>query len=139
MRLNALPPVKTELPKVVKCYVSVCDGSGTRSLFVTQRVGAHYQIATVMMKLAGVADAMVVPELSKSAMDDIVREMKSSIPVMETDLAGITRMLGLAIADNFTSGSPPPFKLVEVVESSRSWPGSPRSCVANGNHKRSLG
>jgi len=117
MRLNALPPVKTELPKVIKCYVSVCDGSGTRSLFVTQRVGAHYQIATVMMKFAGVADAMVVPELSKSAMDDIVREMKSSIPVMETDLAGITRMLGLAIADNFTSGSPPPFKLVEVVES----------------------
>ena len=45
MRLNALPPVKTELPKVIKCYVSVCDGSGTRSLFVTQRIGAHYQLA----------------------------------------------------------------------------------------------
>ena len=63
MRLNALPPVKTELPKVIKCYVSVCDGSGTRSLFVTQRVGAHYQIASVMMKLSGVVDAMVLPEL----------------------------------------------------------------------------
>ena len=60
---------------------------------------------------------MVLPELSKSAMDDIVREMKSSIPVMETDLAEMTRMLGLAIADNFTAGNPPPFKLVEVVES----------------------
>ena len=35
---------------------------------------------------------------------------------METDLARITRMLGLAIADNFTSGTLPPFKLVEVVE-----------------------
>ena len=35
MRLNALPPVKTELPRVIKCFVSVCDGSGTRSLFVT--------------------------------------------------------------------------------------------------------
>jgi hypothetical protein len=117
MWLNALPPVKTDLPKIIKCYVSVCDGSGTRSLFVTQRVGAHYQIATVMMKLAGVADAMVVPELSKSAMDDIVRQMKSSTPVTETDLAGITRMLGRAIADNFASGNLPPFKLVEVVES----------------------
>ena len=117
MRLNALPPIKTELPKVIKCYVSVCDGSGTRSLFVTQRLGAHYQIATIMMKPAGVADAMVVPELSKSAMDDISREMKSSVPVMETDIAGITRMLGLSIADNFASGNPPPFKLVEVVES----------------------
>jgi hypothetical protein len=117
MRLNALPPVKTELPKVIKCYVSVCDGSGTRSLFVTQRIGAHYQLASVMMKFAGVADVVVLPELSKSGMDDIVRQMKSSMPVMETDLAGITRMLRLAIADNFASGNPPPFKLVEVVES----------------------
>jgi hypothetical protein len=117
MRLNALPPVKTELPKVIKCYVSGCDGSGTRSLFVTQRIGAHYQFATVMMKLAGVADAMVLPELPKSEMDNMVRQMKSSMPVMETDLLGITRMLGLAIADNFASGNPPPFKLVEVVES----------------------
>ena len=117
MRLNALQPLKADAPKIIKCYASVCDGSGTRSLFVTQRVGRHYQIATVVMKPAGVADAMVVPELSKSAMDDIVREMKSSIPVVETDSAGITRMLALAIADNFASGNPPPFKLVEVVES----------------------
>ena len=115
--LNALPPVKLELPKVIKCYVSVCDGSGTRSLFVTQRVGAHYQLASVMMKLAGVADAMVLRELLKSDMDDLVRRMKSSMLVMETDLAGITRMLGLAIADNFASGNLPPFKLVEVAES----------------------
>lgn len=117
MRLNTLPPVKMELPRVIKCYVSVCDGSGTRSLFVTQRVGTHYQLVSVMMKLAGVADVVVLPELSKSGIDDMVRQMKSSMPVMETDLAGITRMLRLAIADNFTSGNLPPFNLVEVVES----------------------
>jgi hypothetical protein len=117
MRFNALSPAKPELPRVIKGYVSVCDGSGTRSLFVTRRVGAHYQIATVMMKPAGVADAMVVQELSRTAMDDILRQMKSSMLVMETDLVGIARMLGLAIADNFTSGVLPPFKLVEVVES----------------------
>ncbi len=117
MRLNALPPLKTDAPKTNKCYASICDGSGTRSLFVSQRLGRHYQIATVMMKPFGVADAMVVRELSKSAMDDIVREMKSSLPVRETDSAGISRMLALAISDNFASGNPPPFKLVEVVES----------------------
>lgn len=116
MRLNALPPLKTDAPKIIKCYASVCDGSGTRSLFATQRLGRHYQIATVMMRPSGVADAMIVRELSKSAMDDIVREMKSSIPVEETDSAGITRLLALAISDNFASGNPPPFKLVEVVE-----------------------
>jgi hypothetical protein len=117
MRLNALPPINPELPKVITCYVSVCDGSGTRSLFVTQRVGAHYQLATVMMKCAGVAEALVIPELSKSDMDGLVRELKSSVPAMRTDLPGITRMLSLAIADNFASVTLPPFKLVEVVES----------------------
>jgi hypothetical protein len=116
MRSNALPPVKAESPKVIKCYVSVCDGTGTRSLFATQRVGARYQISSVMMKLAGVADAMVLPQLPKYETDRIVREMKGSMPMMETDLGGVTRMLELAIADNFTHGTLPPFKLVEVVE-----------------------
>ena len=139
MRLNALSPVKTELPKVIKCYVSVCDGSGTRSLFVTQRVGAHYQLASVMMKLAGVADAVVLPELSKSAIDDMVRQMKSSMPMMETDLAGITRMLGLAIADNFASGTSAAVQIGRGGGESWSWPGSSRSRFANGNYNGSLG
>lgn len=117
MRLNALPPIKVEAPKTIKCYASVCDGSGTRSLFVTQRLGRNYQIATVMLKPSGVADALVVREISKSEMDGLVREMRSSITVEETNLAAITRMLALAISDNFVSGNPPPFELVEVAES----------------------
>jgi hypothetical protein len=117
MRLNTLPPVKSVSPKIIKCYASICDGSGTRSLLATQRVGAHYQLATVMIKCAGVVDAIVLPALSKSEMDGIVRQFKSSMPVMEIDLSGTHRMLGLAIADNSVSGTPPPFKLVEVVES----------------------
>lgn len=117
MRLHALPPEKTELPRIIKGYASVCDGSGTRSLFATQRIGGHYQIATVMMKPGGVADAMVISELPKSEMDAMVRELKSSLPVMEADLAAISRLLAIAIADNFSQGTLPPFKLVEVVES----------------------
>jgi hypothetical protein len=117
MRLNALPPEKTEVPKIIKCYASVCDGSGTRNLIVTQRIGGHYQIATVMMKPAGVADAMVIPELPKSEMDGMVRQLKSSVLKTETDIAGISRDLALALADNLAQGNPPPFKLVEVMES----------------------
>jgi hypothetical protein len=117
MRLNALPPVKTETPRIVKCYLSVCDGLGARSLFVTQRAVARYQIATVMMKRDGVADALLLEELPKSGMDDMVRQLKASAPTMETDLAGVGRMLELAIADNFASGKLPPFKLVEIAES----------------------
>jgi hypothetical protein len=114
---KASPPVDAASPKPVECYASVCDGSGARSLIVTQRVGRRFQLACVMMKPTGVADAMVIPNLSKSQMDDIVNEMKSSAPTMETDLSGVARMLGLGIADNLASGNLPPFKLVEVVES----------------------
>ena len=116
MRLNALPPVNAELPKAIKCYVSVCDGMGTRSLFVTQRAGAHYQLASVMMKVAGVAEVLVISELSKAEIDGTVRQMKAPVQVAETDLDGIARMLRLAVADNLASGNPPPFKLVEVAE-----------------------
>jgi hypothetical protein len=117
MRLNALPPVQTELPKVIKCYASICDGSGTRSVFATQRAGARYQFTSVMMKSSGVAEALVLNDLSKSEVDDIARQLKSAMPVSETDLAGIARMAELAIADNFASETLPPFRLVEVVES----------------------
>jgi len=117
MRLNALPPVQTALPKLIKCYASICDGSGTRSVFATQRAGARYQLVSVMMKSLGVAEAMVLTDLSKSEMDDIVRKMKAAMPVSETDLAGMSQMVGLAIADNFAAGTLPPFRLVEVVES----------------------
>jgi hypothetical protein len=117
MRLNALQPVKMKLPQALKYYVSVCDGSGTSSLFVTQKLGTRYQLASVMIKPAGVVEAMVLFGLPKSRMDDFVRQMKSSTPVVETDLAGVTRMLQLALADNFVLGNLPPFRLVEVVES----------------------
>src|SRR5205823_12517711 len=83
--------------------------------FVTQRV-ARYQLATVMMKVSGITDALILQELPKSRMDRIVREMKASMPTAETDLSGIARMLGLALADNFTSQTLPPFRLIELTE-----------------------
>lgn len=116
LRLNALPPVRPQPPAIVKCYVSVCDGTGTRSLFVTQRAGARYQLASVMMKVSGVVEALILPELPKSGIDRIVREMTTSMPTAQTDLPGIARMLELALADNFASQTLPPFKLLEVAE-----------------------
>jgi hypothetical protein len=119
MRLNALPPAKADLPKTLKCYASACEGSGASNLFVSQKAAAtrHYQIANVMTRVGGVADALVLRELPKSAMDEMVREMKSSMAAAETDLVGVARILGLAVGENCASGNPPPFKLVEVAES----------------------
>jgi hypothetical protein len=117
MRQNAGPPVKLAPPKLIKCMASVCDGSGTRSLYVSQRKGGAYQLATVMIKPAGIMDAVVFSGMNKTDMDLMLRQLKSSVLCIETDLAGIARMLALALGENATSGKLPPFKLVEVVES----------------------
>ena len=117
MRQNAGPPIKLAQPKLIKCLASVCDGSGTRSLYVSQGRGGAYQFATVMIKTAGIADAIVLSGMTKTDMDLMLRQLKSSVLSIETDLAGIARMLALALGENAASGKLPPFKLVEVVES----------------------
>jgi hypothetical protein len=117
LRANAQPPVKVEPPKLIKCWLSICDGSGARSFVATQRVGTRYQFATVMMKPGGVHDAMVLRRMPKSEVDDIVRRMKSDLQLTEVDIGALARTLELAIADNLASGALPPFRLIEVVES----------------------
>ncbi|MGA1344078.1 MAG: hypothetical protein ACO33A_13770, partial [Hyphomonas sp.] len=116
MRQNAGPPVRLAQPKLIKCLASVCDGSGTHSLYVAQRLGSRYQIATVMIKPAGIMDAIVLSDLAKPDMDQMLRQLKSSVLAVETDLSGISRMLALALGDNAISGKLPPFKLIEVAE-----------------------
>ncbi len=117
LRPHALPRRERTLPELTGCYVSVCDGSGARSVSVTQRTGAHYRFASIMMKPSGVSEVMIIPELSKPEMGQLLRQLKSSVPTGKTDVPGVARMLGLALADNADSASPPPFRLVEVVES----------------------
>lgn len=116
LRPHALPPREQSLPQAIEHYASVCDGSGARSIFVVQRAGSRYRLATVMMKPSGIADAMVIEELSKSYVGQLVRRMKSEMTAIRTDPAGVTRMLRLALADNAASATMPPFRLLEVVE-----------------------
>jgi hypothetical protein len=117
MRANALPPAGRQTPKLLKCFASVCDGSGASNLVVEQKAGAQWRVATVMIKATGVAEAMTIPELRKSDMEGIMGQLGATMPTGETDLAGLARILGLALADNLASGVAPPFKLVEIVES----------------------
>jgi hypothetical protein len=116
MRMNALPPAHTEPAKVAKCLASICDGSGARSLFATSRSGWSHRIATLMIKVDGIAEAIILPEMRKSEMDEFARSLKSSVPTASTDLVGFARLLRLGVADNLESGRAPPFKLVEAAE-----------------------
>jgi hypothetical protein len=116
MRQNALPPVKGEQIKLLKCFTSIRDGSGGATVFTTLRGGGANLIATVMTKAFGVAETLVLRELPKSELDRISRGLKSSMPTGTTDLDGVAALLKLALADNLGSGVLPPFSLVEIAE-----------------------
>lgn len=117
LRPHAAPPQVRILAELVECYASVCDGSGTNSASISQRTGNHYRLASVMMKPSGISEVMVIPELSKTEIGHLLREMRSAVPTSKTDTAGVSRLLRLALAGNAATGSLPPFRLIEVVES----------------------
>jgi hypothetical protein len=138
MRLTALPPVKPELPKVIKCYVSVCDGSGSRSLFATRRVGAHYQLASVMMKIAGVADdgssgTIKIRDGRDSSSNEVLRAGNGN------RFSWHYSDVGACDCRHFRLWKSAAVQIGRGGGDSRPWPSSSRSCFANGNHNGPLG
>lgn len=117
LRPHALPPHERALPALAGCYASVCDGSGTRSVSISQRAGARYRFASVLIKPSGISQVAVVPDLSKSALGQVIRQMEFAAPMSKTNAVGIARMLRLALADNASCANLPPFRLVEIAGS----------------------
>lgn len=116
MRLKALPPVKAEGAKIQKVCVSICDGTGTRSVFVTQKNGRRYQFVSAMLKLTGIAECLVIRDLSKAELAGIIRQFESGIILVEARLDLFQRMLSLSIADGLRTGNVPPYTFVDLQE-----------------------
>lgn len=116
MRANALRPVPAKLAKTLACYASVCDGAGVRSVIVSQKIDGRYQVGTVMLKPEGVAEALMMTDLRKRQMDAIVEGLTGAAPTARVEAPALARIVGLAIAENFTANALPPFKLIEFAE-----------------------
>jgi hypothetical protein len=117
LRAKASPPQAQRRPELVSGHVSVCDGSGTNSLYVTQRIGAHHRMCCIMIRASGISDVLILPDLPKAQLQAMQHEMMSALPTRKTDAAGLARMLALGLAGNADAASPPPYQLVEIVES----------------------
>lgn len=117
LRAHAWPLRDRPMPALTGCYASVCDGAGARSVSISQRTGARYRFASVLIKPSGISEVVVIPDLSKSGIGQMIRQVEFAAPMSKTNPAGIARMLSLALAGNASSGSLPPFRLVEIVES----------------------
>ncbi|MCI4682060.1 hypothetical protein K9U39_00100 [Rhodoblastus acidophilus] len=116
MRRNALPAEPAPAAKVVKCVATLCDGSGAMQFAMAQKVGTRFRIAAIMTKPAGVADAFVLDGLPKREMEAVLAQVKSAVPTRETDASTLARLLRIALGDNLTSKTPPPFQIVQAVE-----------------------
>lgn len=81
MRTKAKAPQATTLPTTIKCYASICDGSGASTILATQRHGRGYQVCTFMLKHTGVIESLVLKDMGKRDMDRIVRSVKTTMPL----------------------------------------------------------
>jgi len=116
MRRHVLAPQAQQPTKLLKCLMSVCDGSGALQAFAAQKSGKLYRIAAIMIKPQGVADAFLIDATAKRDVDNMLTAMSNTLTSVEVDLPTLARVLRLALADNLASGQLPPFKTAQVVE-----------------------
>ncbi len=126
MRQNARPPEKAQAPKVTKLALSACDGAGGHTVSALAKSGRTFAMISVLMKPKGVIDAVAALDLGRPEADSLYKEAMGHSLSEEADAAGAARMLTLSLADNLASGTPPPYRLVQFVETLGLGPLPPR-------------
>lgn len=126
LRVYAQPPIHSERPGAVKCFVMSCDGSGAAGALATLKARDGWRFVAAMTKPAGVEEVLSLEGLGKQQVDLTLRGMRESVIAAQTDVAGVARYLELSIGDNVASKKPPPFRLIAFVESLGLGPIAPR-------------
>jgi hypothetical protein len=126
LRANSLAPVEAERPQAARCFVMACDGSGAGGALASLKAADGWRFVAAMTKPAGVEEVLSLEGLRKADADATVRGMRDSILAAQTDAAGISGYLQLALGENLASNTPPPFKLIAFVENLGLGPIAPR-------------
>lgn len=116
LRSNAKAPEKIAAPKIVTLRLSVCDGAGGRSLAALVKIGRKYVFATVLMTGKGVVDAFALFGMPKGECEMLLEQTNATVDSEAASIATVARMLALSLADNLTTQTPPPYKLVQIAE-----------------------
>ncbi len=127
LRGQALPPREAVRPTPIKAFVLACDGLGSGGVLATLKSPTGWGFVAAMTRLNGVAETMGLENARKAEIDATVRGMRESVATAETDPEGIGRYLQLSLGENAASRTPPPFRLVGLVESLGLGPLAPRS------------
>jgi len=117
LRPKAAPPLAVERCEIRAVLASLCDGAGAQSLFALAKQGRRFALASLLVKSeVGVADAWVRDGMTKAEADALITEIISGAEAVEVSISLLERRLADALAINVARDVPPPFGLLQVVE-----------------------
>jgi hypothetical protein len=117
LRPKAAPPLPVERCEIRGVLASLCDGAGAQSLFALAKRGRRFALASLLVKSEiGVADAWVRDGMTKAEADALITEIVAGAEAVEVSISLLEQRLADALAINVVRDFPPPFSLLQVVE-----------------------
>src|SRR5215469_10507523 len=117
LRPKAAAPLPVERWEIRGVLASLCDGVGAQSLFALAKRGRRFALASLLVKSEiGVADAWVRDGMTKAEADALITEIVAGAEAVEVSISLLERRLADALAINVARDVPPPFGLLQVVE-----------------------
>lgn len=103
--------------KIVEAMASGIDGSGAQSLFLLVKDGRKHAVASLLLKQGiGVRDAWVQRGMTKAQAERMLDQIAFQIELFDVSMDYLDLALGHALSVNATSGTLPPFGLVDFLE-----------------------
>lgn len=104
-------------PEIRQVLLSGYDGAGAQSAFVLAKEGRSLTLASLLLKHGqGVKDAWVRRGLRRAEADEMLGQINEEVEHYAASLAAVETCLCNALAINVASRTPPPFGLVDFVE-----------------------
>jgi hypothetical protein len=117
LRPKAASPLAVERWEIRGVLASLCDGAGAQSLFALAKRGRRFAMASLLVKSeVGVADAWVRDGMTKAEADALIAEIVAGAEAVEVSIRLLEQRLADALAINVARDVPPPFGLLNVVE-----------------------
>jgi hypothetical protein len=131
LRPKAEAPRALARPEIRSVLASLCDASGAESISVVVKRGKRFALASVLLKLGiGVADAFVHRDLGQAECDEMAETMRRATDSLEVAIGTCERRIAAALARNVARDAPPPFGLLDVVETIGLGPLHPETVTA---------
>ena len=117
-RQRGLQPATKPAVQISAVIASGCDGAGAQSVFVVLKRGRKLALASLLVKQGfGVRDAWVREDLSRRESDQFLVEVGRQLDTFDASPEIVQSIIAHHLATNIDRQEPPPFGLVQFLES----------------------